>query len=142
MVGRKHVHRSALAARNARCAPGQFSHDQIWINPVGKHVAVIAVARNHAILTKLKCRLKPHSDCFLPNIQMAKSTNQTKPVKLAGAFLKTADQHHFPVETEKLILAGLVPLWRARRIKQFRSGGFGQKSILPLRQHGYTKDGL
>ena len=107
---REHVHRSALAARNAGSAAGQLGHDDVGVDAVSQHMAVIAIAGDDAVQPRLQRRLQPHRDCFLADIQMAEAADQAEAVKLPGLFLEAADQQHLLVQIEQLVLAGLIAL--------------------------------
>ncbi len=92
VLGAEHVHRTALAARNPRRAAGQFGHDDLGIDAVGEHVAVIAIAGDDAVPIRVERRLQPDRHRFLTDIEVAKPADQAEAVKLAGLFLEPADQ--------------------------------------------------
>src|SRR3546814_7989334 len=56
MLDAEHVHRTALAAGDARFPAGQFRHDDIGIDAIGQHVAMVAIAGDEAVLARLKRR--------------------------------------------------------------------------------------
>ena len=66
-------------------------------------MAVIAVAGDDAVLAADQRRLQADRHCLLPDIEMAEAADQAHAVQLAGLFLKSADQHHLPVEFEKFV---------------------------------------
>ena len=45
----EHVHRAALALRQAAAASGQLGHDALRVHAAGEHVAVVAVSGDHLI---------------------------------------------------------------------------------------------
>src|SRR3546814_7011878 len=91
--------RSALALRNARLAAGQLGLHLLGGNSAQQHVAVITIAGDHRILVR-KRRLQPHRDGFLPEIQVAETSNQTDPIQLPGFLIEATDQHNVLVELE------------------------------------------
>ena len=118
MVDAEHVHRPALALGNAGRAPGQLGHDDLRVDAVGEHVAMVAVAGDDAVLADRQRRLEPDRDRFLPDIEVAEPADQPEPVELPRPLLEAANEKHFAVELEKLVLARLVALGlrRARAV--------------------------
>jgi hypothetical protein len=87
-----------------RRPPGQLGHDQLGVDPVSKHMAMIAVAGDDAVMALVERRLQAHGDRFLPDIEMAKTADQPKPIKLPRLFLEPADEHHLLVELQQFRL--------------------------------------
>ena len=108
VVDAEHVHRSALAVRNARGAPGQLGHDQLGIDAIGQHVTMVAISGDDAVFRGIERRLQPDGHRFLPDVEVAEAADQTQTIQLAGFFLEPADQHHLLVEVQQLGLAGRV----------------------------------
>src|SRR3546814_6348731 len=67
---------------NARGAAGQFGHDDLGVDAIGEHMAVVAIARDDAVLVAVERRLEPDRHRFLADIQVAKAADQAEPVKL------------------------------------------------------------
>src|SRR5205085_6555210 len=86
----EHVHRAALAARNAGFAAGQLGHDHLGVDAVGEHVAVVTIAGDDAVLAHRHRRLQSHADGFLADVKVAEATDQAEAVELARALLETA----------------------------------------------------
>ena len=59
VIDAEHVHRPALAFRDAGSAARQLGHDHLGIDAVGEHVAVIAIAGDDAVLADRHRRLQP-----------------------------------------------------------------------------------
>jgi hypothetical protein len=57
---------------------------------------VVAVGGDH-LIPRLQAHLHANHDRFLTDIKMAETANQTHAVKLAGFFLKPADQQHVAI---------------------------------------------
>jgi hypothetical protein len=112
----EHVHRAALSLGIAAAASGQFRHHTLGIHPAGEHVPVIAVS-GYDLIALFQGHLHPDDDGFLTYIEMAEPANGAHSVKLAGLFLKPADQQHvaqrlqllFPSERRRLplLLSGI-----------------------------------
>ena len=101
------MHRPALALGDARLAPGQLGHDEARLDAVGKHVAVVAIAGDDAVLALLQRRLQPDGDSLLPNIEVAETAHETESVHLPGLLLEAADEQHLLVEMQQLLLGRL-----------------------------------
>ena len=80
MFDAEHVHRTALAARNAGFAAGQFGHDDLGIDAVSEHVAMVAVAGDDAVLAGLERRLDADRDRFLTDIEVAEAADQAQAI--------------------------------------------------------------
>src|SRR3546814_15260627 len=83
MLDAAHVHRTALAAGDARFPAGQFRHDDIGIAAIGRHVAMVAIAGDDAVLARLKRRLDSHGHRFPPDIAVAAASNQPQALSIA-----------------------------------------------------------
>src|SRR5690606_6555079 len=127
VLGAEHVHRAALALRDAGLAPGQLGHDDLGVDPVGEHVAVIAVAGDDAVLAFLQCRLQPDRDGLLADVEMAEPADQAETIELPGLLLEAADQQHLFVEVQQKLRFGLVaavllePLLKATKLEISRT---------------------
>src|SRR5581483_1001486 len=62
MVDAEHVHRAALALGDAGGAAGQLGHDQLGVDSVSEHMAMIAIAGDDAVLARLHRMLKADGD--------------------------------------------------------------------------------
>src|SRR3546814_16904517 len=83
MLDAEQVHRAALALRDAGLAPRQLGHDDLGIDAIGEHVAVIAVAGDHAVLVAVERRLQAHRDRLLPDIEVTEPADQAEAIELA-----------------------------------------------------------
>src|SRR5262245_27827622 len=108
MFDAEHVHRAALALRNAGFAAGELGHDHLGVNPVGQHMTMVAIAGNDAVTTHLHRRLQSDRYRFLADVEVAEAANQSEAIELAGALLEAADEQHLLVEIEQLFLGSLV----------------------------------
>src|SRR3546814_19863000 len=88
MLDAEHVHRAALALREARLAPRQFGHDHLGIDAIGEHVAMVAVTGDDAVLVAVERRLQPDRDGFLTDVEVAETADQAGAVKLPRLLLK------------------------------------------------------
>jgi hypothetical protein len=124
MLDREHVHRAALALGNPRGTARQLGHDQLGIDTVSEHVAMIAVAGNHRILAHRQRGLQPDRHGFLADIEVAEAADQAEAVKLPRPLLEAADEQHLAVEFEHLPLVRLktLRLGRALAVRR-RCGG-------------------
>src|SRR3546814_6455145 len=52
VLHREHVHRAALAARNAGGAAGEFGHDDLGVDAIGQPMAVVAITSDDAVLAE------------------------------------------------------------------------------------------
>ena len=77
LLGIKHMHRAAFALRNAGLAPGQFRHDHLGLDPVGEHVAVVAIAGDDAVAIVVESALEADGDRFLADIKVAEAADLT-----------------------------------------------------------------
>src|SRR3546814_7540701 len=102
------MHRPALAVADARLPPSQLGHDDIGIDPVGEHVAMVAIAGDDAVTLAIERALEPYRHRFLPDVEVAETADQAQAVKLPGFFLEPADQQHLLIESEHFIGAGGV----------------------------------
>ena len=100
------MHGAALALGQAAAASGEFGHDGTGIEVHGQHVAVVTIAGDHLIAVLLG-HLHTDNDSFLPDIQMTKSADEAHAVQLSGFFLESADQKHFTVSVEFIVLVEL-----------------------------------
>ena len=116
VVDAEHVHRPALALGDARLAAGQLGHDDLGIDPVGEHVAVVAIAGDDAVLADRHRRLQPDRDRFLADVEVAEAADQPETVELPRPLLEAADEQHLAVELEQLVLRRLVPLGLRRTL--------------------------
>ena len=89
MFGREHVHRTALAFRYPGGATCQLGHDDIGIDAIGQHMAVIAIAGDHAVAIIVERALQSDRDRFLPDIQMAEAPDQPPNRKAGPPFPRT-----------------------------------------------------
>jgi hypothetical protein len=110
----EHVHRAALALGNAGGAAGQLGHDQLGVDAIGEHVAVVAIARDDAVLADGHRRLKADGDRFLTDIEVAKAADQPEAVKLTSALFEAADEQHLTIELEQFVLGRFVALGLSR----------------------------
>ncbi len=88
---REHVHRAALAFRQAAAPPCEFGHDPFGIHAAGDHMAVVAIARD-GLVAGLRRHHDADDDRLLADVEMAKSADKAHAVELAGLFLEAADQ--------------------------------------------------
>src|SRR3546814_12108307 len=79
VLHREHVHRAALAARNAGGAAGEFGHDDLGVDAIGQHMAVVAITSDDAVLADRERRLQTHSDRFLTDVEVAEAADQPNP---------------------------------------------------------------
>ena len=77
---------------------------------------MIAVAGYHTVFARRQCRLQPHRNRLLADVEMAKAADQTQPVKLPSALFKAADQQHLLVEMEQLFVGSGKPLGKIVRL--------------------------
>src|SRR3546814_5907918 len=91
MLAAEHVHRAALALRDAGLAPRQLGHDDLGIDAIGEHVAVIAVAGDHAVLVAVERRLQAHRDRLLPDIEVTEPADQAEAIALARSAEHTSE---------------------------------------------------
>src|SRR3546814_18970288 len=82
MLDAEHVHRAALAFRDAGLASRQLGHDDLRIDAIGEHVALIAVAGDHTVLVAVERRLQAARDGFPTDIEVAETAHQADAVKL------------------------------------------------------------
>src|SRR3546814_20394084 len=54
MLDAEHMHRTALALGNAGLASGQLGHNDLWVDTIGEHVAMVAIAGDE--LGRASCR--------------------------------------------------------------------------------------
>jgi hypothetical protein len=80
MLDAEHVHRAALAFRDPGLAPGELGHDHLRVDPVSEHVAVIAIAGDHAVLADGHRRLQADRHRLLADIEMAEAADQAEAV--------------------------------------------------------------
>src|SRR3546814_10261564 len=92
MLDAEHVHRAALSLGDTGLAPGQLGHDDLGIDAVGEHVAVVAIAGDDAVLVRIERRLEADRHRFLADVEMAEAADEAEPVKLPGALLEAADE--------------------------------------------------
>src|SRR3546814_10787801 len=78
MLDAEHVHRAALALRDARLTPGQLGHDDLGVDAVSEHMPVVAIAGDHAVTLAVACRLEAHGDRFLAAIAVADTADQAR----------------------------------------------------------------
>ena len=97
----EHVHRAALALGIAGAAPGQLGHDPARVHVADQHVAVVAVAGDHAV-ARLQRVLDADRDRLLADIEVAEAADQAHAVELAGLLLEAADQQHLAIVAEQL----------------------------------------
>src|SRR3546814_20683605 len=97
MLDAEHVHRAALSLGDTGLAPGQLGHDDLGIDAVGEHVAVVAIAGDDAVLVRIERRLEADRHRFLADVEMAEAADEAKPVKLPGALLEAADEQHLAI---------------------------------------------
>jgi hypothetical protein len=100
----EHVHGAALAFGIAAPPAGQFRHHSLGVHAAGKHVAVIAIRRDHLVALRLS-HLQTDNDGFLPDIEMAETADEAHAIKLAGFLLEAADEQHVAVGAQ-FLLAG------------------------------------
>src|SRR3546814_17023538 len=84
MLDAEHVHRAALALRDARLAPRQFGHDHLGIDAIGEHVAMVAVTGDDAVLVAVERRLQPDRDGFLTDVEVAETADQRSEARRVG----------------------------------------------------------
>ncbi len=123
MFDREHVHRAALALGDAGGAARQLGHDDVGIDAVGQHVAMVAIAGDDRVPADGERGLEPDGDGFLANIEVAETADQAEAVKLAGALLEAADQQHLAVEFEQFFLARVIELGLGRTLPVRGGGG-------------------
>src|SRR5690606_32236065 len=80
------------------------------IDAVGKHMAMVSVAGDHAVLGIVEGRLKPDSNRLLSDVEMAEAPDETESVELSGLLLEPANERHLLVEVQEFVLGGLVPI--------------------------------
>ena len=97
-----------FAAADSRGSAGQLGHDELGIDTVGEHVAVVAVAGDDAVLAFLKRRLQPDRDGLLADVKVAEAADQAEAVQLPGLFLEAADEQHLLVEMLQQVGVGVV----------------------------------
>jgi hypothetical protein len=67
-----------------------------------------------ALVAVLGRRLEPDHDRFLPDVEVAETTDQAHAVELARLLLEAADQEHLAVECQKFVLGRVRLLCAAR----------------------------
>jgi hypothetical protein len=87
----------------ARSAAGQLGHHFLGVHARGQHVAVVAVAGDD-LVAFAGDRLHADGDGFLADVEMAEAADQAHPIQLAGPLLEAADQQHFAIPGEHLLL--------------------------------------
>jgi hypothetical protein len=135
----EHVHRAAFALRDAGLAPRQLGHDDLGIDAVGEHVAMIAITGDDAVFGPVERRLQPDRYRFLADIEVTEAADQAEAVKLPRALLEAADEQHLAVEFEQFVAIGAMPLRfgrafavrRRRRLRCLRSRCFGHGGAGP-----------
>jgi hypothetical protein len=125
VLGREHVHRPALAARDTRTATGQFGHDHLGIDAIGQHVAMVAIAGDDAVVPFVERRLQAHRHGFLADIEVAEAADQAQAIELARLFLEAADQHHLLVELEQFSVRRIIALVVRVRLLKAAQGESG-----------------
>src|SRR3546814_17159595 len=83
MLDAEHVHRAALALGDTGLAPGQLGHDDLGIDAVGEHVAVVAIAGDAAVLVRIERRLEADRHRFLADGELAEAADEAEPVRTA-----------------------------------------------------------
>ena len=96
----EHVHGATLALGIAANAPGEFRHHAAGFHAGGQHMPVVAVGGDH-LIPRLQAHLHANHDRFLADVKVAKAANQPHAVKLAGLFLKPADQQHVAIGAQQ-----------------------------------------
>ena len=102
----EHVHGAALALRQAAATAGQLGHDAPGFHSAGQHVPVVAIAGDH-LIAGLRRKLHADDDRFLTDIEMTEPADEAHAVHLPGLLLEAADEQHFPVGVEILVLVEL-----------------------------------
>src|SRR3546814_21138395 len=98
MLDAEHMHRTALALGNTGLASGQLGHDDLWVDTIGEHVAMVAIAGDDAVLVAVERRLQPDRDGFLSAIEVAEAAEQHQTIVLARLLLEKEDPTHFAIE--------------------------------------------
>src|SRR3546814_15535946 len=84
MLDAEHMHRTALALGNTGLASGQLGHDDLWVDTIGEHVAMVAIAGDDAVLVAVERRLQPDRDGFLSDIEVAEAADQRSEARRVG----------------------------------------------------------
>jgi hypothetical protein len=87
------VHRAALAVRASGGLAVELGHHAARRQPAGQRLAMFPV-RGHDVVIGAKCCQRTDGDCFLPDIQVAESTDLAERVRLARLLLEPANQDH------------------------------------------------
>src|SRR3546814_17814874 len=98
MLDAEHMHRTALALGNTGLASGQLGHDDLWVDTIGEHVAMVAIAGDDAVLVAVERRLQPDRDGFPSDIEVAEDADQAETIKLSPLPHKPEDQPNFPIK--------------------------------------------
>src|SRR3546814_21016402 len=83
MLDAEHRNRTALALGNTGLASGQLGHDDLWVDTIGPHVAMVAIAGDDAVLVAVERRLQPDRAGFLSDIEVAEAADQAETIELA-----------------------------------------------------------
>ena len=126
----EHVHRAALALGIAGDAPGEFGHDAARVHVANQHVAMIAVAGDHAV-ARLQRVLDADRHGLLADVEVAEAADQAHAIELAGLLLEAADQEHLAVVAHELLAARAAGLARGRLGRLGRRPGCHRVSLLP-----------
>src|SRR3546814_6522574 len=134
MLDAEHMHRTALALGNTGLASGQLGHDDLWVDTIGEHVAMVAIAGDDAVLVAVERRLQPDRDGFLSDIEVAEAADQAETIELARLLLETADQQHFAIEDFEFLRRRLIGRGVAGRLAvRLRSEEHTSELQSPLR---------
>ena len=75
---------------------------------------VVAIAGDDAVLAHRHRALQPDGYRFLADVEVAEAADQAQAIKLSGPLFEAADEQHFAVKLEELVLVRLEAL-RLRR---------------------------
>ena len=96
------MHRAALALAEPALAARQLGHHALGVEPHDQHVTMVAVAGDLGILALFRGHGDAGHHSFLADIEVAEAADQAHAIHLAGLFLETPDQQHFPIGFEVL----------------------------------------
>jgi len=91
------MHGAAFALGVSAFASGQLGHHTFWVHATSQHMAMVTIG-GEALVAINGSRFQADYDRLLTDIEMAKPSNQTHPIKLTGFFLKSSDTEHIAVK--------------------------------------------
>src|SRR3546814_12562650 len=81
MLDAEHMHRTALALGYTGLASGQLGHDDLWVDTIGEHVAMVAIAGDDEVLVAVARRLQTDRDGVMSDLEVAEATDQAQTIE-------------------------------------------------------------